>query len=519
METSEPDSHQGVGGLSAGQGKELNLSQVHPAELESEDAHWLRMDPSITRAVLAKTEEELLGSLAALMRNKVEHEQIARRLAQTHVDAQQAKQELESVRTQVRRAEEEVATRLNEQSRINDEIARARGELENLKLEHAQHTELVSGLESKAAQMQQALQEEHENLNAVKEATQSQIAAHRETVDQLTQAHYEKGALEESLVRLREEVDERIRAREALIEEAVMLHGYASEFSALKESHAAEVSELKRTQSDLQDRIDRLRAEHSSLVGQIEALHQTVAQHAGESDRLKAGLNDLHAEIAERSAEQCRLHQSLAEEQTRVSNLLAAKRNLEQSIKEAGNKHRALRADIAALDSHLHSLIAAAKAGEATMNAQGLPLLFETATPKIAPEWDSYPLESEFHTEDELDAKKVAELVSTLPGVDGCMLVRNRGPVLASKLPERLHAMLIVPDRDYQLLFDRLKNKVEDRNIENVRLATFELGDDALTIAQSNQAFLFANHKQSKLRPGLAGKLAAVVIEVAKMYP
>src|SRR5271165_1567659 len=118
METSEPDSHQGVGGLSAGQGKELNLSQVHPAELESEDAHWLRMDPSITRSVLAKTEEELLGSLAALMRNKVEHEQVSRRFAQVQIDCEQARRELETIRGQIRRAEEEVATRLNEQTQI-----------------------------------------------------------------------------------------------------------------------------------------------------------------------------------------------------------------------------------------------------------------------------------------------------------------------------------------------------------------------------------------------------------------
>lgn len=519
METNEPNPHQSVGGLSADQGRELSVSKIQSAELEAQDAHWLRIDPSIASAVLAKTHEELLGGLAALMRNKVEHEQIARRLAQTHVEIQQAKQELESVRTQVRGAEEEVATRLNEQSRINDEIIRVRGELENLKLEHAQDSELVSSLKSKTAQMQQALNEGHENLRAVEEAAQAQMAAHRETVAQLAQAHYEKSALEESLVRLREEVDGRIVAREALIEEAVILHGHASELSGLKESHAAELSELKRTELDLSDRMERLRAEHGSLVRQIEGLHQTVSQHAGESDRLKAGLNDLHAEIAERSAEQRRLQHLLAEEQTRVTNLLAAKGNLEQSIKEAGDKHRALQTDIAALDSHLRVLVAAAKEGEATKNAQGLPLLFETVTQKIAPGWDSYPLESEFHTEDELDAKKIAELVSTLPGLDSCMLAKNRGPVLASKLPDRLHAMLIVPEREYQLLFDRLKNKVEDRNIGNVRLATFELGDDALTIAQSDQSFLFANHKQSKLRPGLAGKLAAVVIEVAKMYP
>ena len=122
-------------------------------------------------------------------------------------------------------------------------------------------------------------------------------------------------------------------------------------------------------------------------------------------------------------------------------------------------------------------------------------------------------------TEDELDAKKVAELVSMLPGLDGCMLVKNHGAVLASQLPERLHRLLTVPDRNYELLFDRLENKVQDRHIENARLATFELGDDALTMAQSDHAFLFANHKETKLRPGLAGKLAAIVSEVAKMYP
>jgi predicted nuclease with TOPRIM domain len=519
MEMIEPDSRQGVGGPSLDQGKELNVSQVQSAELEPQEAHWLRIDPSITRAVLAKTEQELMGGLAALMRNKVEHEQMTRRLAQTHVDTQEAKEELESVRMQVRRAEEEVATRLNEQSRINDEITRVRGELANLQQEHDQHTALVSDLTSKTAQMQQSLDEAHENFKAVKQATQAQVVAHHEKVAQLTQAHYEKSALEESLVPLREEVDGRIKAREALIEEAVMLHGHVSDLFAKKETHTAELSAIEKAHSDLQDRVERLRAEHGSLAGQIEALRQTVTQHAGESDRLKAGLNDLHAEIAERSAEQRRLQQSLAEEQTRVSDLLAAKGNLQQSITEAGTKHRALQADVAVLDSHLHGLAAAAKKGVATTGTEGLPPLFGTAAQKIATEWDSYPLESEFHTDDALDAQKVAELVSALPGLDGCMLVKNHGAVLASQLPERLYALLTVPDRNYELLFDRLENKVEDLNIEKSRLATFKLGEDALTVAQSDHAFLFANHKQPKLRPGLAGKLAAVVAEVAKMYP
>jgi DNA repair exonuclease SbcCD ATPase subunit len=464
MEMSEPDSDQSVGGLSSDRGKELSVSQMQPSELEPQAVHRVRMDPSITRAVLAKTEEELMESLAALMRNKVEQEQVTRLLAQTHVDTEQAKQELESVRMQVRSAEEEVATRLGDRSRINDEITRVSGELVSLQQKHDQHRELVSDLTSKTAQMQQELNQAHESLAAVKTATQAQVAAHRETVAQLTQVHHEKTALEVSLEPLREEVDGRIKAREVLIEEAVILHGHVSGLSARKEMLTAELSALENARFSLQDSVDRLQAEHGTLVGQIESLRQTVTQQAGESDRLRACLKDLNAEIAERS-------------------------------------------------------IATRKKGAATKSTVGLPLLFGTGAQEIAPKWDSYPLESEFHTDDELDAKKVAELVSALPGLDGCMLVKNHGAVLASQLPERLYSLLTVPDRNYELLFDRLENRVEDLNIEKSRLATFKLGDDALTIARSDHAFLFANHKQPKLRPGLAGKLAAIVAEVAKMYP
>ena len=104
------------------EGSKLKISPVQATQIEPQDAHWLRMDPSLTRAVLAKTEEDLLGGLAALMRNKVEHEQVSRRLAQVQIDTAQAKHELDAIQQQIRRAEEEVATRINEQNRINEEI-------------------------------------------------------------------------------------------------------------------------------------------------------------------------------------------------------------------------------------------------------------------------------------------------------------------------------------------------------------------------------------------------------------
>src|ERR1700722_18370520 len=168
-EATDPYFHQNIEEQSREEGSKLNISPVQPSEVQPQDAHWLRMDPSLTRSVLAKTEEELLGSLAALMRNKVEHEQVSRRFAQTQIDTEQAKRELERVKEQIRHAEEEVATRLHEQSRINEEIVRVRQELAILRDDHQQHTEMVSDLKNQAAHAQQSLVEAHRNLSGVQE--------------------------------------------------------------------------------------------------------------------------------------------------------------------------------------------------------------------------------------------------------------------------------------------------------------------------------------------------------------
>src|SRR5580693_8731433 len=166
METTDPYSHQSVEGQSEEQASKLNISPVQSTQIGPQDAHWLRMDPSLTRAVLAKTEEELLGGLAALMRNKVEHEQVSRRLAQVQIDAAEAKHELDAIKQQVRRAEEEVATRINEQSRIGEEITSVRKELATVREEHRHRLEVVSGLKNDAAQAQQLLAEADQRLGS-----------------------------------------------------------------------------------------------------------------------------------------------------------------------------------------------------------------------------------------------------------------------------------------------------------------------------------------------------------------
>src|SRR5580704_14110787 len=195
---SDPNPHPRIEARSSEESNQLDVSSLQPTQMEHQDAHWLRMDPSLTRSVLAKTEEELLGTLAALMRNKVEHEQASRRFAQIQIDTGQAKRGLETIKEQIRRAEEEVATRLNEQSRINEEIARVRQELAILRDGHQQHTEMVASLKNEAAQTQQLLAEAERNLSSVKEAAGAQLAAHRKTIAQLAQVKNEKAVLEET---------------------------------------------------------------------------------------------------------------------------------------------------------------------------------------------------------------------------------------------------------------------------------------------------------------------------------
>src|ERR1700726_2662127 len=90
---SDPNPHPRIEARSSEESNQLDVSSLQPTQMEPQDAHLLRMDPSLTRSVLAKPEEELLGTLAALMRNKVEHEQTARRFAQIQMDVQQAKHE------------------------------------------------------------------------------------------------------------------------------------------------------------------------------------------------------------------------------------------------------------------------------------------------------------------------------------------------------------------------------------------------------------------------------------------
>jgi hypothetical protein len=99
------------------------------------------------------------------------------------------------------------------------------------------------------------------------------------------------------------------------------------------------------------------------------------------------------------------------------------------------------------------------------------------------------------------------------------LIVKNRGSVLASNLPETLHDFLKMPDRAYDLVFSRLPGQIDQHLQRNGRIATFNLGRGCLTAVQANHMFLFASHAQPELRPGISEKLLAVTSELSKMYP
>ena len=396
---------------------------------------------------------------------------------------------------------------------------RVRDELGVLHQEHQRHSELLAGLKNESARIQQSLDEAHRRLADAQGEADTHLAQHRETIAELARLKNEKVALEESLVPLQADVDERIRARETLIAEAVLLHQQLSDLATQKDQQATELSQLEASHHELLGKVEGVRADHGSLLSEIEDLRGTSGRHNAERAELETGLQDLRGEIDGATEKKQRLQQAIIEHETFVGDLLARKQTLEQEVAQAADQQRALQADVASLEARFRELAEAAEKAEQARIAEGLPLLFGEEAQQIAAGWDPYPLESEFHTDEALDAKMVAKLVSMLPGLEGCLIVKNQGPVLASQMPERIYGFLKVPGRNYHLLFERLEKKMEEYDLPHARLATFDLGAEALTVAQSDQAFVFVNHRQTKLRPGMPDKLASIVSEIAKMYP
>jgi hypothetical protein len=248
--------------------------------------------------------------------------------------------------------------------------------------------------------------------------------------------------------------------------------------------------------SQLRDELQRLRAERESLVAELAPLRGEVEDRVVVREGVIEELDILRREYR-------RLMGDLEKAAAELSTLRA---NLENATTE----YEATQAKLSASQQTFF---------EIKNKDLGLPLLFDSPLPAISQDWDSYQLESEFFTDEPLDAKRVAELVNELPGLAGCLIVKNRGPVLAGQLPEHLHDLLRVPDRNYHLLFERLPKCVQQYNQPVAHVATFQLKDGCLTVTQAKHVFVVTHHLQPRLRPGIPEKLAAVAAELAKMYP
>ncbi|MFZ0504665.1 MAG: hypothetical protein WAM44_13190, partial [Chthoniobacterales bacterium] len=90
-------------------------SPKQPEEAVSRrDIPWFHAEPDITRAVISKTEEELLSSLSALMRNRVENEKLQRQMTASMQAIDDAHKEHAAIKNQIRSAADELAVRTKE---------------------------------------------------------------------------------------------------------------------------------------------------------------------------------------------------------------------------------------------------------------------------------------------------------------------------------------------------------------------------------------------------------------------
>jgi hypothetical protein len=148
-----------------------------------------------------------------------------------------------------------------------------------------------------------------------------------------------------------------------------------------------------------------------------------------------------------------------------------------------------------------------------------LPLEICSELPPVSSAWDSYALESEFFTEEELDASKVVQLMRRLPGLTGSMILPENGPALASDLPEELHSYFVSKDRAYGKLFATWPDRVGSVVIGKNELATNRLGDRFVTVVASKDLYLVVSHTSENLRRGVLAKLTTIANELSQMYP
>jgi chromosome segregation ATPase len=511
---------------------------------------WFHMEPDITRAVISKAEEELLSSLSALMRNRVENEKLQRQMTASMQAIDDAKKEHVAIKNQIRSAEEELATRVKEHESLRDEVAQTQQKLQAERSKHIEHQEAWFKTRQELDASRRNVQSATSELGETQETGRLMKSQVAELKKELTRLLGERESMLSQLRPIREELDQRLSAREAVIEQVTVLHQHVEsltdEKNTLSKATPEQISERSQLQKELEQtreefsqlrrEADRLRSDHGRLTA---AKHDAGAELSDVQGRLTS-LRFTHAELLERIYQSQQTHNDLLENVKQASeshhDLLQkidqAKQTLDVTEHPRGQTISPVAepvptAAVKEPEPPVVAPVAKAPKPEETHRAEPhtepvepeLPLFLSHPVPPVAASWDSYVLESEFFTEDTLDAAKVAELVTSLPGIEHSLIVQQFGPMLADRFPQRLHSLFEVPRRDYSLLYDRLPNKVRDYQNLNTRVSTYQIGDEFLTLSGAKDVFLAITHEAPVLRPGVPEKIAIVAEELRKMYP
>jgi predicted nucleic acid-binding Zn-ribbon protein len=541
-------------GHSTSSGQALSTSSAEPAKPATAsrmDTAWFRTDPDITRAVISKTEEELLSSLSALMRNRVENEKLQRQMTAGLQAIDDAHKEHHAIKNQIRSAEDELAARTKEHESLRDEIAQTQQKLQEERGKHIEHQAAWFKTRHELEESRRNVQSAASELGETQETTRLMKTQVAELKKEITRLLGERESMLAQLQPIREELDTRLSAREAIIEQVSVLQRHVDSLTEEKTTLSKATPEQVGERVKLEKELDQAREEISQLRQEGERLRS-------DHQRLAAAKQDAGAELSDVQGRLNSLRFGHAELLEQINQAHQNHTVLQENLKQASETHGDLLQKIAeakealALTHRQHEeaskqlVEAQAKAAikepeppapepiaqeEPKVEAPTepppkveapepeLPLVVSHPVRPVASSWDSYVLESEFFTEETLDASRVAELVTNLPGIEHSLIVQQFGPVLANRLPQRLHSLFQVPRRDYALLYDRLPNKVRDYPNLATRMSTFQTGDEFLTLSGTKDVFLAVTHEAPSLRPGLPEKIAIVAEELGKMYP
>jgi predicted nucleic acid-binding Zn-ribbon protein len=523
---------------------------LKPVEETASPSPWFHMEPDITRAVISKAEEELLSGLSALMRNRVENEKLQRQMSASMQAIDDAKKEHLAVKNQIRSAEEELTARIKEHESLRDEVAQTQQKLQAERGKHIEHQEAWFKTRQELDESRRNIQSATSELGETQETGRLMKSQVAELKKEITRLLGERESMLAQLRPIRDELDQRLSAREAVIQQVTVLHQHVQsltdEKNVLSNATPEQITERAQLQKDLEQAREeiaklrregeRLRSDHSRLTT---AKHDAGAELSDVQGRLNS-LRFTHAELLEKIYHAQQTHTELLDgikqagenhtdllqkvEQAKQT-LAVTERPREETIRPPVEPVPS----VAAKEPEPPVLPPAAKEEQkpaehkvephAAPAEPELPLFLSHPVPAVAASWDSYVLESEFFTEDTLDAAKIAELVTTLPGIEHSLIVQQFGPLLADRFPQRLHSLFQVPRRDYSLLYDRLPNKVRDYPNLATRLSTYQIGDEFLTLSGAKGVFLAITHEAPVLRPGVPEKIAIVAEELGRMYP